>query len=122
MKKYIIITAVIGVLALVGYNVRDAVFGTPLQVVAAENGSTIYDSFVSLSGVARQARELLINGRSVALDRSGNFTDAIILSPGYNIVEIALKDRFGKTETKTYHWVVEPSPAVAQGNSEDFIN
>lgn len=122
MKKYLIITAVIGILALVGYNVRDAVFGTPLEVEAAKDGTTLHDSFISLSGVARQARELLINGRSVALDRSGHFSDAIILSPGYNIVEIALKDRFGKVETKTYHWVVEPTPAVAQGESDEFIN
>lgn len=122
MKKYLIVTVIIAVLSLIGYNVRDAVFGTPLQVEAAKNGATLHDTFISLSGVARQARELLINGRSVALDRSGHFTDAIILSPGYNIVEIALKDRFGKVETKTYHWVVEPSPAVAQGKSDEFIN
>lgn len=114
MKKYLIIAIIISVVGLIGYNVRDAVFGTPLEVVAAKNGSKLTDNFVPLTGVARQAKELLINGRSIDLDRNGNFNDAIILSTGYNIVEIALKDRFGKTETKTYHWVVEPSPTIAQ--------
>ncbi len=109
---------VIGVLTLAAYNMRDMVLGTPLEVVTATDGATLDDTFLPLSGVARHARELLINGRTVPLDRAGAFTDAIILSPGYNIVEVALKDRFGNTETKTYHWVVEVPPLVAQNLPE----
>jgi len=105
---------VLAVAGLVFYNMRDMVLGTPLEVVTAKDGATLEDTFLPLTGVARHARELLINGRTVAIDRSGKFTDAIILSPGYNIVEVALKDRFGNTDTRTYHWVVEESPAVAQ--------
>lgn len=114
IQKIAIGTVITLVLALVVYNMRDMVFGTPLQVVTAQDGATLEDTFLPLTGIARHARELLINGRTVAIDRSGKFTDAIILSPGYNIVEVALKDRFGNTDTRTYHWVVEESSAVAQ--------
>lgn len=120
IKKLVIGTLILGVCALVVYNIRDLVFGTPLQVVAAKDGSTLGDTFLPLSGVARHARELLINGRTVAIDRSGKFTDAIILSPGYNIVEVALLDRFGNTETRTYHWVVETTPLVAQSAGTNY--
>lgn len=114
IQKITIGTVITLVLALVVYNMRDMVFGTPLQVVTAQDGATLEDTFLPLTGMARHARELLINGRTVAIDRSGKFTDAIILSPGYNIVEVALKDRFGNTDTRTYHWVVEEPSAVAQ--------
>ena len=120
IKKLIVGTLIVAVCGLVLYNIRDLVFGTPLQVVAAKDGSTLEDTFLPLSGVARHARELLINGRTVAIDRSGKFTDAIILSPGYNIVEVALKDRFGNTETRTYHWVVEKPSAVAQSEGTNY--
>ena len=114
IQKFLITTVVIGVVTLAAYNMRDMVLGTSLEVVTATDGATLDDTFLPLSGVARHARELLINGRTVPLDRAGAFTDAIILSPGYNIVEVALKDRFGNTETKTYHLVVEVPPLVAQ--------
>lgn len=120
IPKFLIAGAIIGVFALAAYNMRDLMLGTPLEVVAAEDGATLESTFLPLSGVARQARELLINGRTVAIDRAGNFTDAIILSPGYNIVEVALKDRFGNTETRTYHWVVEVPSSVAQTDSAHY--
>ena len=120
IPKFLITAAVLGVFALAAYNMRDLVLGTPLEVVAAQDGATLESTFLPLSGVARQARELLINGRTVPIDRAGNFTDAIILSPGYNIVEVALKDRFGNTETRTYHWVVEVPSSVAQTDGAHY--
>ncbi|MFZ4499979.1 MAG: hypothetical protein ACOYMZ_00590 [Minisyncoccia bacterium] len=120
LPKFLITAVILGVFALVLYNIRDLVLGTPLEVVAAQDGTTLDSTFLPLSGVARHARELLINGRTVAIDRAGNFTDAIILSPGYNIVEVALKDRFGNTETRTYHWVVEVPSSVAQTDGAHY--
>ncbi|HEY0979819.1 MAG TPA: hypothetical protein VGE18_00190 [Candidatus Paceibacterota bacterium] len=120
IPKVLIAAAIMVVFGLAAYNMRDLVLGTPLQVVAAKDGATLDSAFLPLSGVARHARELLINGRTVAIDRAGNFTDAIILSPGYNIVEVALKDRFGNTETRTYHWVVEVPSSVAQTDGAHY--
>jgi hypothetical protein len=101
------------ILALVVYNMRDMLFGAPLTVSAAADGATLEDSFVTLTGAAKHARELQINGRDVPIDRAGSFSDGIILSTGYNIVEVALTDRFGNQKVKTYHWVVSPTDAVA---------
>ncbi len=120
IPKFLITAAILSVFALVLYNMRDLVIGTPLEVVTAQDGATLDSTFLPLSGIARHARELLINGRTVAIDRAGNFTDAIILSPGYNIVEVALKDRFGNTETRTYHWVVEVPSSVAQTDGAHY--
>lgn len=114
IKNLIVGVLGIAVLSLIFTNIKDAFFGTSFQISTAANGATLNDNFLPLSGMAHGAIELLVNGRSINMDRKGNFEDAIILSSGYNIVEVALKDRFGKTETKTYHWVVEPASMVAQ--------
>ena len=120
LRSALIAPIVLGVLALIAYNVRDVVLGTPLTVLSAKDGATLEDTFLPIVGVAPHARELSINGRFVYIDRDGNFEDGVILSPGYNIVEVALKDRFGKETMKTYHVVVQEREAVAQTPTDTY--
>lgn len=103
----------IGVLGLICFNMRDLLIGAPIEVSATSDGATLSSPILPISGTARHARTLEINGRQVAVDRAGKFSDEILLSPGYNIVEVALQDQFGKKKVKTYHVVVNPPAAVA---------
>lgn len=103
----------LGISALIAYNVKDLVFGTPLSITSAIDGATLQDSFLPIVGSAHNARELSINGRPLSFDRKGNFNDGVLLSVGYNIIEVALQDRFGNKKVVTYHVVVEPSQSVA---------
>jgi uncharacterized protein YfaP (DUF2135 family) len=73
-----------------------------------------------ITGNAAHAAQITINGRPIGTDRQGNFTDGVILSPGYNIVEVAETDQFGKEKTKTYHWVASPSPTVADNSASPY--
>ncbi len=101
------------VLGLIAYNMRDSILGAPLRITTASNGATIESPLLPISGVARHARELRINGRPITITRDGSFADEILLSPGYNIVEVALKDQFGNQKVKTYHVVVRTPESVA---------
>lgn len=100
------------VLALVCYNMRDRIFGTPFTIATAHDGATLTSPFLSIAGTARHARALLIDGRSVTVDRDGVFDDEVVLSPGYNIVEVAVQDQFGKERVRTYHLVVTAPPST----------
>lgn len=113
LKSGILLTLGVAIIALVGYNMRDRILGTPLVVRTADNGATLTSAFLPITGSARHARELLINGRSITIDRHGAFTDEIVLSPGYNIVEVSLTDQFGSHKTKTYQVVFDAPQAVA---------
>ena len=113
LKKIIISASLLGVLCVVAYNTKDLFFGTPFSVSTASDGTTIPSAFLPISGVAKHAATLEVNGRIVALDTSGAFSDGVVLSPGYNIVEILQTDRFGKESRKVFHLVAEPSTAVA---------
>ncbi len=120
LPKILLYTAGIALASLVFYNSKDMIFGAPLRVETVADGTTLEDPFLPISGVAGHARELAINGRSVALDRKGNFHDGVLLSPGYNVVEVALKDQFGNRKVKTYHLVVQESASVAVASSEQY--
>lgn len=101
----------LSLIGLIFYNTRDVVFGAPLTVHTAPDGTTLSDIFEPISGIAKHAKTVQINGRDIAIDRFGHFNDGIVLSPGYNIVEVALKDKFGNEKKTTYHWVVEQNTA-----------
>jgi len=113
LKSGIVLTLVIGIFALVGYTMRDRILGTPLVVAIAPNGAALTNPFLPITGVARHARNLTVNGRKLTIDRTGAFTDEIVLSPGYNIIEISLTDQFGGQKTKTYEVVFTAPQTVA---------
>jgi hypothetical protein len=107
---------VVGFLGLIAYNVKDMVFGAPLIVHTTADGATVNNSYVAISGYAKHAQSVTINGLVIGVDKQGNFSDGVILSPGYNIVEVAETDRFGKRKDFSYHWVEAPAVSVAQNN------
>jgi hypothetical protein len=120
LKAVLLGMIVVSIFVLVVYNVKDLLFGTPFAVSTANDGMTIGETFVPIEGVAQHARELSINGRPVAIDRNGAFTDGVILSPGYNIIEVVMRDRFGKAKTKIYHWVAEPTASLARSPGDTY--
>ncbi len=97
----------LGILVFIAYNVRDIVIGAPLSVRMVKDGATVADPYLPISGNARHAQQVHINGRQIPIDQEGNFSDGIILSPGYNVVTITQKDRFGNQKEKVVHLVAE---------------
>jgi len=120
LKSGLLLTFGIAVVALIGYNMRDSILGTPLSISTAKDGSTITTPFLPIHGTARHARSLSINGREVTIDREGVFTDEVVLSQGYNIVEVSLTDQFGGQKTKTYQIVVDAPQAVATAENTPY--
>lgn len=114
LKKTVIYSLSLFIVGLIFYNTKDLILGAPLSVHTAVDGATISDSFLPISGNAKHASTLEINGRVIALNKDGSFSDGALLSPGYNIVEITMSDRFGKEKRKVFHLVAEPSKTVAQ--------
>jgi hypothetical protein len=111
---------VIGFLGLITYNVKDMVFGAPLTVHAAADGSTIDGTYAPITGNAQHAGSITINDRPIGVDRNGNFNDGVILSPGYNIVKVTETDQFGKEKIETFHWVAIPAVSVAQNDVSPY--
>lgn len=113
IKKIIAYGSLVLIVGLIFYNTKDLIIGAPLFVHTANDGTTVSNSFLPISGKAHHARAVQINGRIVALDKDGFFSDGALLSPGYNIVEVTTLDRFGKEKRKVFHLVAEPSSPVA---------
>ena len=81
---------------------KDLIFGVKIRNVDIVNGSTVTSPTMEVMGVARNAIFLSLDGREISVDQQGNFDETIALLPGYNIINIQARDKFGHTDEKNY--------------------
>ena len=80
---------------------KDYLNGPRINLTYPENGSTIATSTVIIKGQVLHIQDVTINGRPIQIDTQGNFTEPLLLFPGYNVAVISAKDRFKRiTEYK----------------------
>lgn len=108
MKKQpkLIIVVIFGVLLLAGlvfYGYRqskDLMRGPEIQVYEPINGTEVEDPMVEIKGMASRVAFINLNGRQIFVNESGEFSEKLLLAPGYNIIKLSGKDKFGKTTNK----------------------
>lgn len=86
-----------------------------VQIVAEmnKNGDS---SLVEIKGNAKNATHITLNGREIFINKDGAFSESVALLPGFSIIGLTAKDKFGKTQEKKFEVVYEESaPSVALG-------
>lgn len=105
-KKIITLIAIVAffvfILVYTFFISKDLIFGVKIRDVNLINGTNYTDSVVHINGNAKNAIHLLLNGREISIDQSGNFEETIALLSGYNVVSIVGTDKFGNTDLKIY--------------------
>jgi len=81
--------------------------GIKLSVNGIENGKIYTEGTLQIGGNAKRAKHVLVNGREINIDKTGEFTDFLVLLPGYNIITISAEDKFGKITKKTFDIIRE---------------
>ena len=81
---------------------KSLLFGVKLKNISITDGATYTDRLLEVSGNAKNAINVSLNSSEVAIDQSGNFKETIALSPGYNIVTLEAKDKFGNSDENHY--------------------
>jgi len=76
-------------------------------------------SIATITGRAEKANYLALNGREIFIDKEGNFSETISILPGFSVITINAKDKFGKTAEKKFQIVKEKdAKAIAFENSK----
>ena len=71
-------------------------------------------SLAVIKGIAAKATRITLNGREIFIDKEGNFSESIAVLPGFSVVTLDAKDKFGKTAMKKFEIVKEENaPAIA---------
>ncbi len=99
-------------------NMRGVVLGVTIdaQINDSEN-----KSFSKISGIAKNATLLVLNGREISIDKDGVFNEAIALPEGYSVVTLEARDQFGKNSKKAFEVYTMNSRSVAVANIKNNI-
>lgn len=74
--------------------------GPSLVIYTPRSIDTVDIPTLTVSGHVARVAYITLNDRQIFADTSGNFTDKLLLSPGYNIIKVKVTDRFDKEVTK----------------------
>ena len=105
-KKVIYTAAIVLFFAvIIGYGIwisHDLLFGITSRVSGISDGLSVTQPLLTISGRARHANDVTLDGRIVSIDQHGAWTDTIALLPGYNVVTVGATDKFGRTTAQSY--------------------
>lgn len=85
----------------------DLLFGVKIKNVningaPLHSGDVVKEGILQITGNAKNALNLTLNGREISIDQAGEFSETVALLSGYNIVSIKAADKFGYVDEKNY--------------------
>ena len=84
------------------FNSKDLIFGVKIKNVNLIDSLKVSDSIFEITGTAKNAVKLTLNGREISVNQAGRFDETIAFLSGYNLVEITAQDKFGHVDKKNY--------------------
>jgi hypothetical protein len=100
----------IAFVVFVGTKAYPFVHGPQINIISLPATLSLTEPLVHLSGTARFTKDLIVNGSPLKIDPSGNFDEQLVLAPGYNLMNIQGRDRFGTVRTKNYTLILTEQP------------
>jgi hypothetical protein len=110
-----VIVAIIaaGLLYFIYRTSRAYLSGPNIMITAPANYAAFSTSTATITGKAIRVQDITLDGQSITIDNEGNFSETILLMPGYNIETIAAHDQFGHVTQKRLELVYIAPKAVA---------
>ena len=96
----------VAIIGFIGIKMYPVFHGPDIQITTLEDGATLNEPLIRISGKARYTKDLFVNGAVLPTAPDGSFDEKLILIPGYNIIAVSGKDRFGTTKHTTYSIVL----------------
>jgi hypothetical protein len=96
-----VVAVIAGGLLYFIYRTFQAYFSGPSVTIAEPaDYSAFSTSTVTIAGTAERVQNITLDGRPIIIDDKGDFSETILLAPGYNIETLAAQDRFGHATQK----------------------
>ena len=83
--------------------------GVQIQASIEKNNSSIAE----IKGNAKNATYISLNGREIFIDKEGSFNEKVALLPGYSVLTLNAKDKFGNYTEKKFEVVYKENNQVA---------
>lgn len=83
-----------------GFQARNLIIGPKILVSTPINGADLADPLVIIAGLATNITRISLNDRPIFVDKHGNFSEKLLVPPGYTIIKLAAQDKFGRFTQK----------------------
>lgn len=97
-------------LIIIGYSIFQAyklISGPIIDVYTPQDGAVYSQTLIEIDGRGRNIAYINLNGKRIFTDKDGYFKEKLLLSPGYNILKLDAKDKFGATVEKRLEIVLK---------------
>lgn len=101
MKKFIVFFIVFVSIGYGMFEARRLIAGPIITIETPAPWSATSSSALLVSGSARNIAFLTINGRPAFTNEEGRFTERISPPPGYTVLTVVGRDRFGRERSES---------------------
>lgn len=96
IRNFTLVLLITIILVYSAFQAYKLVSGPQIEVFTPQNGAVYSQTLIEIKGKAQNIAYLNLNDRKMYTDKNGYFSEKFLLSPGYNIIKIDAKDKFGK--------------------------
>lgn len=97
LKTYSIIVAILLIVSYGIFTARDMIRGPSIDIINPTVSDTeTTENLIIVRGLVHNTVFLSLNERKISIDTKGFFEEKILLTPGFNVIEIKGRDRFKK--------------------------
>lgn len=77
----------------IGAKTKNLILGPSLSITSPKDGETVLGSLIEIKGNADNIASLYLNGRKIYVNEKGDFSEELLVPPGYSIIEVRAVDR-----------------------------
>lgn len=99
IRNILIVIIICAIGGYAGFQSKKIVSG-PQITIQSPTTTSANNSAVDVQGVVKNVSVVTLNDRLIPVDEDGQFKEKILLYPGYNVIKLEAKDKFGASVTK----------------------
>lgn len=86
-----------------GWRAYPLIAGPHITISSPQDGAVVSSSTFQISGRVSRVKNIEIQGRSIPIDKEGNFVEILVAQSPYTIITVTATDFYDKTITKILH-------------------
>jgi hypothetical protein len=116
MTRYFIGAVLLILIVYGGVEAWPLIAGPTLSITSPANDASFPAGIVPISGQAKRAALLVLDGMPLLHDQNGDFSSTLTFPEGGSILTFSVTDRFGRTLTETRSIFVPATSTQPQNN------
>ncbi|MBI2086846.1 MAG: Ig-like domain-containing protein [Candidatus Zambryskibacteria bacterium] len=99
-KHWLLVTLGLIFAGYVLFQARYLILGPQVWIDSPQDGAVVSEPVIAISGRARNAAWISLDGRQIFTDEKGLWSEKLILAEGLSIMTARVRDRFGRETSK----------------------